>query len=259
MSRQARVAPRVTPADAKPDGPLPVPVDTSEATVPVPGESAEITERTSAVARNRLAARHPAVSVEVKSENGTASLKLYGHDHHARLIDAFGTTSGAFADRQLLLLIQRASTKNGVDQVRLNAMLAIVDGSRPENEMEAALAVQIALTHDLAAHMMSRAACAQSIELLNATVNATTKLQRTMVAQMEALAKIRRGGEQHVNVKHVHVHEGGQAVVGVVNHSGAGRAQDGNGRQSNACTVSGAEMRGEDAVGQILPIPSRKG
>ena len=43
-----------------------------------------------------------------------------------------------------------------------------------------------------------------------------------MVAQIEALAKLHRGGEQNVTVKHVHVHEGGQAVVGVVNHKGKG-------------------------------------
>ena len=33
---------------------------------------------------------------------------------------------------------------------------------------------------------------------------------------MELLAKIRRGGEQTVRVEHVHVHAGGQAVVGNV-------------------------------------------
>jgi hypothetical protein len=33
---------------------------------------------------------------------------------------------------------------------------------------------------------------------------------------VEALAKLRRGGEQTVRVEHVHVHEGGQAIVGNV-------------------------------------------
>ena len=38
--------------------------------------------------------------------------------------------------------------------------------------------------------------------------------------QVEALAKLRRGGEQTVRVEHVHVYPGGQAVVGNVTHHG---------------------------------------
>jgi hypothetical protein len=49
--------------------------------------------------------------------------------------------------------------------------------------------------------------------------NLANKFMRTFTAQAEALAKIRRGGEQVV--KYVHVHEGGQAVVaGTINQTG---------------------------------------
>jgi hypothetical protein len=40
------------------------------------------------------------------------------------------------------------------------------------------------------------------------------KLMRTCTAQVQALAKLQRGGEQTVRV--VHVHSGGRAVVGTV-------------------------------------------
>ena len=40
---------------------------------------------------------------------------------------------------------------------------------------------------------------------------------RTFTAQMEALKKYRTGGEQKMTVEHVHVNEGGQAIVGTVN------------------------------------------
>jgi hypothetical protein len=46
------------------------------------------------------------------------------------------------------------------------------------------------------------------------------KLLRTFTAQTEALAKLRRGGEQTVRVEHVHVYEGGQAIVGSVETGG---------------------------------------
>jgi hypothetical protein len=43
-----------------------------------------------------------------------------------------------------------------------------------------------------------------------------TKMMRTYITQVEALNKLRRGGEQTVRVEHVHVHPGGQAIVGNV-------------------------------------------
>lgn len=45
------------------------------------------------------------------------------------------------------------------------------------------------------------------------------KLARTFNLQLEALKRLRSGGEQKVRVKHVHVHEGGQAIVGSVKAS----------------------------------------
>jgi hypothetical protein len=48
-------------------------------------------------------------------------------------------------------------------------------------------------------------------------VNGLTKLTRTYAAQMEALRRYRSGGEQKMTVQHVHVAEGGQAIVGNVN------------------------------------------
>ena len=42
-------------------------------------------------------------------------------------------------------------------------------------------------------------------------------LLRTFTTQMEALKRYRTGGQQKVTVEHVHVNEGGQAIVGVVN------------------------------------------
>ena len=50
------------------------------------------------------------------------------------------------------------------------------------------------------------------------------KLLRTFTVQIEALAKLKRGGEQTVRVEHVHVYPGGQAIVGAIsNHRARGR------------------------------------
>jgi hypothetical protein len=42
------------------------------------------------------------------------------------------------------------------------------------------------------------------------------KLARTFAAQVEALKRYRSGGEQKMTVQHVHVADGGQAIVGNV-------------------------------------------
>ena len=46
--------------------------------------------------------------------------------------------------------------------------------------------------------------------------SASTKLMRTYVSQVEALRRLRQGGSQLVRVEHVHVNEGGQAIIGNV-------------------------------------------
>ena len=52
-----------------------------------------------------------------------------------------------------------------------------------------------------------------------------TRLSRTYLAQMDGLKKYRAKAQQTVRVERVTVHEGGQAIVGDVNHGG--RAGDG--------------------------------
>jgi hypothetical protein len=42
---------------------------------------------------------------------------------------------------------------------------------------------------------------------------------RVYVSQVEALRRLRHGGSQFVRVEHVHVNEGGQAVIGNVRSS----------------------------------------
>ena len=52
------------------------------------------------------------------------------------------------------------------------------------------------------------------------------KLARTFTTQVAALKNYRTGGQQKMTVEHVHVHEGGQAIVGNV-QGGGGIARKG--------------------------------
>ena len=70
--------------------------------------------------------------------------------------------------------------------------------------------------------------------------NLAVKLLRTFAAQTEALQRYRGKGQQKVTVEHVHVHTGGQAIVGSVSQSGGGRDNDENRGQPHAPENAGA-------------------
>ena len=175
---------------------------------------------------------------------------------------AFGSTSAGFVQAEMRRLIN-AVCSGEPEQDQLNAALAVVDGIQPENEVEAMLACQMAATHALTMTMMGRATRAGLIPQMEASGNLAVKLSRTFVAQVEALAKLRKPPEQRVVVEHVHIHPGAQAVVGNVNHTtptGGGVAIE-SGHQSHATDdvralgfATGPEMWGEDPQREAVPV-----
>ena len=143
------------------------------------------------------------------------------------LRDAFGTTSGAFVQTQLKHIMRVVGSDNGKPDVdAVNAVVALVDGLRPENEIEAVAAVQIALTHHVSCAMLDRAMSAMQVEHRERYINLATKLQRTMVAQSEALARL-RGRPGTPQVGQVTVEQGGQAIVGTVTVEARGHENGG--------------------------------
>src|SRR6185295_10807297 len=93
---------------------------------------------------------------------------------------------------------------------------------------EAMLAAHMAVTNIALLELVARTRGAiaghvyqgNGIKRLDVLGNLTTKFMRTFTMQVEALARKRSKGEQNVTVKHVHIHAGGQAVVGNVSHRG---------------------------------------
>jgi hypothetical protein len=111
-----------------------------------------------------------------------------------------------------------------IDTVAVEAVLAVLDGSEPQNEVEAMLLIQMATTHALAMKLSRRLCTVDTIEQTDSASVTLTRLQRTFTTQVEALANLRRGGRQKMTVEHVHVHPGGQAIVGnVTGGEGANR------------------------------------
>ena len=158
------------------------------------------------------------------SPAGVSNPHSDGEGFQAALLDTFGTTSMSFVDRSVWQL-SKALNRAGVSNVEsLNAGLAAIAGIRPANETEAMLAVQMAATHEAALAMLDIAKSNSTVPALQAAGGLAVRLLRTYAAQIEALHKIRRGGEQTVRVEHVNVYPGGQAIVGSVSHGGGGGA-----------------------------------
>ena len=69
---------------------------------------------------------------------------------------ALGTTSSDFVNATL---VQNASRmpSGGISETSVNAVLAFVEAAEPKNEIEAALAIQMACTHAVTMAVLSRA------------------------------------------------------------------------------------------------------
>jgi len=173
----------------------------------------------------RLPVNQPAPSpVRVKLRRVNASLATpYPPDGESkvwwkRLKKALGTKSSDFVNASLLELQAAAHLPfGGISEVAMNAALALIEAAAPRNEIEGALAVQMACTHTAALSVLARFSGGGGSERrVVALASAAARLMRAYSGQVETLRRLRHGGDQHVRVEHIHINEGAQAVIGSV-------------------------------------------
>lgn len=182
-----------------------------------------------AAAHERHRKRKPNVRLKAEQTGEALSIGAVHNDdrgHWLMVLQAMGSASDDFAETMLIQLARLARRADqSLDETRLNAMLAVLDAAQPDNEVEAMLLVQMAAAHELAIDLAARARTADKAPALEALGGLSVRFMRAFAANADALAKLRRGGEQRVKVEHVHVHAGGQAIVGDVHsHKGGGGA-----------------------------------
>jgi hypothetical protein len=177
----------------------------------------------------------------------------------SQMKDVFGTASHDFAETELARLMNacglNAKTEPRMAEMVTNTALAFVTGICAKNELEAALASQMAATHTLTMDMLGRSARCESHQARELCINMATKMQRTFVAQCEALSKMRRDGSQKVRVEHIHVYPGAKAHVGDVRVGGEGEVPE-NEKRAHAPLVTyapGVPMWGADPEGECVP------
>ena len=130
------------------------------------------------------------------------------------MMRAMGTADLDFFDGLLLQLVN--SVKGEGPEKSVNFMLAVIKGIEPRDQIEAMLGAQMAAVHMASMTFARRLAHVDTITQQDSASNAFNKLTRTFAAQMSALKEYRSKGEQKMTVQHVHVAEGGQAIVGNV-------------------------------------------
>ena len=135
-----------------------------------------------------------------------------------RLNKAFGTVSSDFVNASLLQIQAAARSPFGtISETAMNAALAMIEAAAPKDEIEGALAVQIACTHSASMAVLAKLDAAFGTERrIAALASAAARLMKAFAMQVEVLRRLRHGGQQFVRVEHVHVNDGGQAVIGNV-------------------------------------------
>jgi hypothetical protein len=146
------------------------------------------------------------------------------------------------------------SGPDGIRRQRHAAVDALI-GIKPGDELEGMIAAQLIASHNASMECYRRAMIRdQSFEGRQEALNQANKLSRTYAALLDALNRHRGKGQQKVTVEHVHVHEGGQAIVGNVESRGGGVASETK-EQPHALThAPGATMPSADAPREPMPV-----
>jgi hypothetical protein len=131
-----------------------------------------------------------------------------------RLNNALGTTSSDFVNASLLQIQAAARSPFGtISETHINAALAMIEAAAPKGEIEGALAVQMACTHMATMAILARIDRLGSERQTAAFASAAARLLRAYATQVEVLRRLRNGGQQYIRVEHVHVNDGGRAVI----------------------------------------------
>jgi hypothetical protein len=142
------------------------------------------------------------------------------------------------------------------------ATVADLIGIGPKDELEGMLAAQLLASHYAAMECYRRAMIPeQTFEGHRENLTQANKLSRTYALLLDALNRHRGKGQQKVTGEHVHVHQGGQAIVGAVNSGGGGNERS-EGQVHAPRTISNeplAPMRSPDSCRETLPVAGSAG
>jgi hypothetical protein len=138
--------------------------------------------------------------------------------------DATGIKNCDVADRIVCqvgesLLCSSPQTANS----RLIKAIGTLSEVGPQNGTEAMLSTQMIAAHEAAMHFTKLGAAQTRLEAIEVCARQAARFMCVFNEQLEAMQKLKgKTGQQKVTVEHVHVNEGGQAIVGALIVPGGG-------------------------------------
>jgi len=144
-----------------------------------------------------------------------------------------------------------AEDKRMLRHAAVDALICIA----PRDEFEGMIAGQLIACHNASMECYRRAMLGeQSFEGRRENLSQANKLSRTYATLLETLNRHRGKGQQKVTVEHVHVHEGGQAIVGNVEDRGGGFPSKSKEQPHALAYTPGATMPSAYAAREPVPV-----
>ena len=136
-----------------------------------------------------------------------------------------------------------------------HAAVDVLIGMAPRDEFEGMIAAQLVACHNASMECYRRAMIGeQTFEGRRENLNQASKLSRTYATLLESLNRHRGKGAQKVTVEHVHVHAGGQAVIGMVESRGGGFTPKREEQPHAIAHAPGTTMPSTDTTREPLPV-----
>ena len=201
--------------------------------------------------------KNPRAALTPKPSPEPRVLKL---KHHPREVG--GSPSKEFNYVLLKQVIGSLWTAHAADkeaEIELfDAAAAALAGIKPKDEIEGMLAAQMVAAHSATMECYRRAMNREQIfEVWKEQLNQANKLSRAYTMQIEALSRYRGKGQQKVTVEHVHVHAGGQAMVGNI-ESSRDRSLPSEEKMSAIAYAPEPTLSGPDQTPDPLPVASNE-
>lgn len=170
---------------------------------------------------NHGVSREPC-SVENQLPGPGKRVEIRNPDSEGRRKEFGGSNSSAFNDTLLLRAFQampshRSADNSGPQQLG-EALLGALRGIGPRDELEGALAAQMLVLNFTVLDLLRVAnSDDQRFDIRCELLSHAVKGSRACAALLDAINRHRGKGQHSMTIKHVHVNEGGQAIVGPVN------------------------------------------
>src|SRR4051812_36779547 len=98
----------------------------------------------------------------------------------------------------------------------LSAALALIQGLAPEDEIQAALAVNAACLHAASTNVLSSLGPGGANRGTVYMATAVARLERAFQGAVETFYRVKRGNKQVIRVEKIEIQPGAQAIVGQV-------------------------------------------